>query len=296
MGTQKNNFLDPLVLARIAGLKLRAQLVVEGFIAGLHQSSYRGYSLEFAQHREYVAGDELRHLDWKVYGRTDRFFIKQFEEETNLRVYLLLDASASMGFKGQNSALSKYDYGATLLASVAYLTLRQQDSVGLACLREFGQRLIPAQNSSQHLNVVLDELESVKPQGEGNLGKSLESVAFRANKRSLFILVSDLFDSQDSLINALKFLRFKKHEVMVVHLLDSDEQRFPYTGSVEFESLENQEKMTLETDSYRTEYLRAMDEFMKSAKASLQSSAIQYCFSTTQEPIDRLMRRMLIES
>lgn len=289
----KTSYLDPLVLARISNLQLRAKSVVEGFVAGLHQSHYQGYSLEFAQHREYSTGDELKHIDWKVYGRTDRFFVKQFEQETNLRVYLLLDASGSMSFKGEKSALSKYDYAATLAASLGYLTLRQGDSVGLGCFNNARVKLVPPRNSFSHLNALLEEIESVRPEGETTLANSLENIAHSVKKRSLFILISDLFDDANSVLRALKFLRFKKNEVWIVHLLDRDEKDFPYSGSIRFDSLENQKNIVLEPEQYRKDYQNAIQSFVEQYRVTLRNFGMNYRLHITDEPLDKVLRFVL---
>lgn len=294
--TTKISYLDPLVLARIGNLQLRAKTVVEGFIAGLHQSHYKGHSLEFAQHREYSIGDELKHIDWKVYGRTDRFFVKQFEEETNLRAYFLLDASGSMAFKGGKSVFSKYDYAATLCACLTYLTLRQGDSVGLGYFSGQTIKLIPARNSSSHLNVLLNELQTVQPHGETLLAKGLETVAHSLKKRSLFLLVSDLFDDVESVLRAIKFLRFKKNEVLVVHVLDRDEVDFPYSGSIQFDSLENQQKISLEVEPYRKEYQFALQHFIDHYRGTLRNYGVKYHFHTTEEPLEQVLRFLLFSS
>ena len=293
MSKAKTRYLDPFVLARLANLQLRAQSIVEGFVAGLHPSPTRGHSLEFAQHREYAFGDELKYIDWKVYGRSDRFFVKQFEEETNLRVHLLLDASGSMAFQGKKSAFSKYDYGATLAASLAYLTLRQQDSVGLSCLARERAKVIPPRSSLHHLYVLLEELEAVKPGGETLLSEGLSALAHRLQKRSLVILISDLLDDPEPLFKSLKFLRFKKHEVVVLHLLDGDEYDFSYSGTIQFDSLEKPEHVVMETDSYRKEYLRMIREFIENTRVALRNSGIQYVFATTRESPDLILRQVL---
>ncbi len=256
------SYLDPLLLAKISALQLRAKTVVEGFIAGLHKSPTHGHSLEFVQHREYTFGDELKYLDWKVYGKTDRFFIKQFEAETNLRLYLLLDASGSMNFKGEKSALSKYETAATLAASLGYLALKQGDSVGLAAFNKGTLRLIPPRNSLSHLNILVKELEGVSVQGETSLSEALEEIAQSSKKRSLFILISDLIEDENALLAAIKLLRFKKHEVSVVQLLDPEEKEFPFQGNIRLESLEKNENLNLNSELFRADYQKAIENFI----------------------------------
>lgn len=293
MSANKISYLDPFVLARIGNLQLRAKTVVEGFISGLHQSPYRGHSLEFAQHREYAIGDEPRHIDWKVYGRTDRFFVKQFEQETNLRLYVLLDSSGSMNYQGEKSAFPKYDYGAILTASIAYLTLQQGDSAGIGYTENKQVKIIPPRNSLSHLSVILEALDSIKPQGEHVCSQMLETVAHFSKKRSLVILISDLLEDKNILFNALKFLKFKKHEVVVVHLLDRDEKDFPYTGSVQFNSLENQDRLVLDTESFRNDYKTEVNGFIEEVRMTLRNAGIDYYFHVTDEPPDQFLRNFL---
>ena len=213
----KNSYLDPLILARIGRLQVRSKIAVDGFVAGLHQSPHQGISLEFAQHREYSFGDETKYVDWKIFARSDRFFVKQFRQETNLRLYVLVDASGSMGFKGEKSAWSKYDYAATLASTISYLTLRQGDSVGLGLFREGNIKIVPPRSSFAHMDVILEELSGVRTEGETTLAENLSDLAHSFKKRSLVVVLSDLLDDDESVLKALKFLRFRKHEVVVIH-------------------------------------------------------------------------------
>ncbi len=287
------SYFDPQVLARLQNLRIRARTVAEGFIGGLHKSPFRGQSLEFAEHREYAFGDELKHIDWKIYGRTDRFVVRQFEEETNLRIILLLDASGSMGFKGDKSALSKYDYGATISASLAYLALHQGDSAGLCLLQSSGQKFLPPRSSFSHLNILADELGKVRPQGPTSLNHCLESLSPSLSRRSLIILVSDLFDDQEKTYKALKLLRFKKHEVIMLHLLDRAERDFTFTGHLKFESMESPDSLQMDAEIYAREYRELMDKLIESYRTNLRNLGIAYHFHTTDEPLDRLIRSVL---
>ncbi len=289
----KSSYLDPFVLARIGRLKVRAEKVVEGFLSGLHQSPYRGISLEFAQHRQYSMGDEIKHIDWKVYARTDRFFIKQFEQETNLRLYILLDASGSMRFKGSQSPLSKFEYAATLAASLAYLTVNQGDSAGLGIFSPAGPAIIPARSSVPHLNALLEELENAKPSGPADWARSLTELIPTFQKRSLFILISDLLGEESEAQKALKLLAFKRHEVAVIHLLDSDEKNFPYRGAIQFQSTEDGGKLTLDAEDYREEYDAALQNLIHYHRVGCRRSGIRYQLHTTQEPLDRILRFLL---
>jgi uncharacterized protein (DUF58 family) len=282
-------------LAKIGHLRLRARTVVEGFIAGQHHSALRGHSLEFSQHREYASGDELRHIDWKVYGRSDRFFVKQFEEETNLRLQIVLDASGSMGFRGEKSALSKYDYGATLAASLAYLALRQGDAVGLSLLAPESPS-IPPRSALSHLNVLTEELGRIQPSGESRLSARVEEVSRLLKKRSLLVLISDLLDDPEPVIRALRFLHFKKNEAVVLHLLDPDEREFPYQGTVRFQSMENASDLTFEADALREAYRKQVSGLIEGYRSALRGAGIEYVFSATDEPFDRPLRQVLKHS
>ena len=293
MAESPRSYFDPEILARLQNLRLRARTVAEGFIGGRHASPFRGHSLEFAEHREYSIGDELRHIDWKVYGRSDRFFIKQYEEETHLRVLLLLDASGSMGYRGDKSALSKYDYGATLAASLAYLALEQGDSAGLSILQNGSQVFVPPRNSLGHLNTLADALVKTRPEGPTQISKSIETLARSVTKRSMMIFISDLLDDSASVLKALKLLSFKKHEVTVLHLLDRTERDFSFQGPVRFDSMEGQENLVLEADDYRKEYVAQVEKLRETYRNALSRIGMGYHFHTTDEPLDRIIRSVL---
>lgn len=293
MAEPTRSYFDPEILARLQNLRLRALTVAEGFIGGQHASPFRGHSLEFAEHREYASGDELRHIDWKVYGRNDRLFVKQYEEETHLRVVLVLDASGSMGFRGEKSALSKYDYGATLAASLAYLALQQGDSAGLSILQNGGQSFVPPRSSLSHINTLADQLVKTRPSGPTEISKCLESLARSVSRRSMIILISDLLDDPGEVLKALKLLRFKKHEVTVLHLLDRAEKDFNFSGQIQFESLEGPDCLVLDAESYRKEYAAQVEKLSQSYRTVLEMSGMAYHFHATDEPLDRLIRSVL---
>lgn len=223
----ERKFLDPLVVSKLSNLELRARLVVEGFIAGLHKSPYKGFSVEFAEHRQYMPGDPIKNIDWKVYARRDRIYVKEFEEETNLRVYLLVDSSASMGYSSA-TRVSKLNYSCSLAAALSYLMLRQQDSVGLLTFTSQIKTYIPPRSSKSHLRVILTELNKLSAGETTNVSKSLELLARRIRRRGLIILFSDLMDNQQAVLTGLKHFRHRKHEVIVFHVLDESEIDFPF--------------------------------------------------------------------
>ncbi|MBI4218158.1 MAG: DUF58 domain-containing protein [Elusimicrobia bacterium] len=292
MPETKKSLIDPVVLSKIGSLRLRAQTVVEGILSGLHKSPFFGHSLEFAEHRDYTSGDEIKLVDWKLYGKTDRFFVKQFEEETNLRLTILLDVSGSMGFKGTQSPLSKYESAATLCLSLAYLALKQGDSVGLVLLGPDFQA-VPPRSSMSHWNVLVETLENLRPKGKTTLTQSLEKAGHSLKKRSLLVVISDLLEDGTQAIQALKQLRYQKHEVSLVHLLDREEMELPYSGLIRFESLENEESLIIETDTFRQEYVTSLQRWIQECRLSLTNSGIRYHAHTTNETTETILRSIL---
>jgi len=281
---QKKGYIDPLIVAKLSTMLLRARFVVEGFIAGLHQSPYRGFSLEFAQHREYSPGDETRHVDWKVYGRKDKYFVKQYQEETNLKGYILLDRSASMGYKSKG--ITKLQYGSYLAASLAFLMLRQQDSVGLATFDEKIKKYIPPRQSKGHLSLILSELEKLIPSSQTGINRSLRELGQYTKRRGLIILISDLLDEQEKVLNALKYFRFKKHEVIVFHLLDHAELELPFTNVLWLEDMENGKRVLTHPQIIREKYKNVVKEFVEMYKLSCLRSDIDYWLMDTKTPLD----------
>lgn len=284
MEQPKKGYIDPLIVAKLSTMLLKARFVVEGFIAGLHQSPYRGFSLEFAQHREYSPGDETRHIDWKVYGRKDKYFVKQYQEETNLKGYILLDRSASMGYKSKE--ITKLQYGSYLAASLAFLMLRQQDSVGLVTFDERIKKYIPPRQSKRHLSLILEELEKLVPSSQTGINRSLQELGQYTKRRGLIILISDLLDEQEKVLNALKYFRFKKHEVIVFHLLDPAEMELPFTNVLWLEDMENGKRVLTHPQIIREKYKSVVKKFVETYKLSCLKSDIDYCLMDTKTPLD----------
>lgn len=284
MEQPKKGYIDPLIVAKLSTMFLKARFVVEGFIAGLHQSPYRGFSLEFAQHREYSPGDETRHIDWKVYGRKDKYFVKQYQEETNLKGYILLDRSASMGYKSKE--ITKLQYGSYLAASLAFLMLKQQDSVGLVTFDERIKKYIPPRQSKGHLSLILEELEKLVPSSQTGINRSLQELGQYTKRRGLIILISDLLDEQEKVLNALKYFRFKKHEVIVFHLLDPAEMELPFTNVLWLEDMENGKRVLTHPQIIREKYKSVVKEFVETYKLSCLRSDIDYCLMDTKTPLD----------
>jgi len=266
-------------------MELRARLVVEGFIAGLHRSPYHGFSVEFAEHRPYMPGDEIRHLDWKIYGRTDRFYIKQYEEETNLKAYLIVDSSSSMGYASPGN-LPKVQYAAYLAASLAYMMIKQQDAVGLALFDETVNTFLPPHATKAYLKQILVSLDRVRA-GSGTVaGRSLHLVAERIKRRGLVIILSDLFDNPDEIIAALKHFRHKKNEVIVMHVLDPLERTFAFGNDATFKDMETREQMVTQPWFIQQSYREAMEAFVERYKRECREHHIDYVLLDTQTPFD----------
>jgi uncharacterized protein (DUF58 family) len=273
-------------------MSLRARHVVEGLLSGLHESPYRGYSVEFAEHREYVPGDEIRRIDWKAYGKFDRYFVKEYEEETNLRAYLLLDASASMDYGSQG--ITKFDYGCYLAASLAYLMLRQGDYVGLVTFGSQVQRYIPPRAGVKHLQALTSHLEGSQPQGATRLDHVLREVAGKIIKRGMIIVISDLFDTPETVIRALKYFRHRRNEVMVFHLLDHDELVFPFDRLAVFEDMEDTTLRVLsDPRSIRDAYLQQIQTFIDEYRRACRREMIDYNLFPTTTPLDIALTRYL---
>ena len=277
-------YLDPAVISRLKGLDVKARLVVEGFVSGLHRGPYKGFSVEFAEHRQYMPGDPIRHIDWKVYGKTDRFYIKEYEEETNLRAYLILDGSGSMGYK--SDGITKLEYGCYLTAALAYLMLKQQDSVGLLVFDTKLRRYIPPRSMRRHLHSILKELSEVEAREETDLGSTLEDLARRVTRRGLIIVVSDLLDDEQSVIRGLKLFRHRKHEVIVFHVLDPYEVTFPFDHEVILRDLETREEVPAVPWEIRREYVSRVGAWIDRYRTVLRQSGIDYVPIRTSTAFD----------
>ncbi|HEV3145739.1 MAG TPA: DUF58 domain-containing protein, partial [Gemmataceae bacterium] len=229
---------DPSELRKYGGLTLVARTLVEGFLTGVHKSPYKGFSVEFAEHRQYYPGDEIRHIDWRAYGKTDRYYIKEYEEETNLKAYLLVDASGSMSFKGKKG-ISKFQYAQYVAASLAYLMLHQRDSVGLVLHDTKLRKMIPAKANSKHLLRIIRSLEASSPGGETELAPIWHDLAgHQFRRRGMVVILSDCFDDVDRLLRALQHFRHKRHEVLLFHILAPEEMDFPFSRLTQFRNLE----------------------------------------------------------
>src|SRR4051812_39715114 len=278
-------FLDPAVIARLGSMELKARTVVEGFLSGLHRSPYKGFSVEFAEYRQYLPGDDLSTLDWKVFARTDRHYVKKFEEETNLECHVLLDVSASMGYRG-GAAMSKVEYGSVLAASLAYLMTRQRDATGLIQFdAKIGQR-IPASARPGHLHSILLALDRSVPGARSNVGRPLHQLADALSKRSLAVLISDLLDDPDQVVSGLKHLRFRGTDVIVFQVLDPHEINFPFTGAARFTDVESEEVVTADPARVRAGYLEEMAALRARYERELKGVGIDFLTLDTSKPLD----------
>ena len=278
--------LNPQVLARLEGLQLRARLIVEGYVSGVHRSPYHGFSIEFAEHREYAPGDDLRYLDWKVFGRTDKFYLKQFEEETNLVCSLLVDTSESMRYQSADAAMSKLEYAQCAAAALAYLVLQQQDSVGLVTFdREIRALVRPSSNPS-HLKQLLQVMQDSVPERKTATGPIFHALAERFKKRGIVVILSDLFDDVDSMMAGLKHFRNRRHEVVLFHVLDPAELEFPFRRTTMFRGLEQLPNVLVEPRSLRKAYLREFHDFIHRVKKGCRAQRIDYVQMPTDQPLD----------
>lgn len=297
--TDPRRLLDPVVVSGLRTMDLRARLVVEGFLAGLHRSPYRGFSVEFAEHRQYMPGDEIRRVDWRVYGKTDRFYVREYEEETNLRAHLVLDVSGSMAFRGagrrgeRTKGISKLQYGAHLAAALAYLLIHQKDGVGLAVLDDRVRAYVPPRSAPGHLNVILDRLARLTPGGDTNLSATFHELAERFRRRGLVIVISDLWDEPDEVLNSLRHFRHRRHEVIVFHVLDNAERELGFRGPARLRDLETGRELTIDARTAGARYRDSVRTFCERFERGCHEARIDYHLLTTDQPYDRALMAYL---
>ena len=286
-------YFDPQTLAKLQSLSLRAQHVVEGYVAGSHRSPSHGFSIEFAEHREYSPGDDLRYVDWKVFGRTDKFYLKQFEDETNLICHLVLDVSESMRYQGPDSPWSKLDHAATAAASLAWLVLQQQDAVGLSTFDEEIRAFIRPGSSPTHLQQLLQTMEVADARKKTSTGRVLHELADRIGRRGIVILFSDLFDNLDELMLGLKHLRHRRHDVIVVHTLDAAEIDFPFRRPTLFRGLEALPELLTDPRSLRQAYLKHFEKFLHDVEQRCRQMQADYVRVRNDMPLDATLSSFL---
>jgi len=281
------NFLDPKVLASLDNLELRARVAVEGFLSGLHKSPHRGFSVEFNDYRNYYPGDDMRHVDWKLYAKSDKFYIKQYEDETNVRCFILVDISASMDYS--SGGITKLDYARTLAAALAYFINRQRDAVGLITFDDQIRDFIPAKCRQLHLIRILRVLANVESGTKTDTVKPLSDLASHLRKKSLVILISDMLDDEKRVINALQNLRSMGNDVITFQIMDNAELNFPFTEASEFIDLESNESYITSPAAIKKAYLDNINEFLEYCRKQCQSSGVDYCLINTDSPLDEAL-------
>jgi uncharacterized protein (DUF58 family) len=286
-------FLDPRTLAAIQGLELRAARIVEGYVAGLHRSPYQGFSNEFAEHREYVPGDDLRYVDWKVFGKSDRIYLKQFEEETNLICYLLLDTSESMTYQGPDAPLSKLAYGQCAAAALAHLVLHHHDAVGLATYDHEIRQLIRPASSPAQLKQLLQVMGQVSAERKTRTGPLFHELAERFSRRGIVVVISDLFDDVEPMLAGLRHFRHRRHDVVVLHILDAAEIDFPFQQVTMFKGLEALGDVITEPRSLRAAYQQQVQAFLRQVRTGCRTHQIDYLLVRTDQPLDAVLSRFL---
>jgi uncharacterized protein (DUF58 family) len=284
-------FLDPKTIARISKLDVRAKYLVEGFISGMHRSPFFGHSVEFVQHRDYSPGDDIRHLDWKVWSKTDKFYIKQYEEETNLRCTLVVDVSNSMHYG--RSKVNKYEYGCTVAACLGYLLLRQQDSVGCITFDEQIRQVIPTRSQNTHIDAICKAMHVSRPKDKTDIEKVLGRVAETAPSKGLVVLISDLFVDREPFFRGLELLRHRRHDVLVFHVMDADELTFPFVGTTRFEGMEELDQVLCDPRALRDGYIDALEEYLVEVRRGCARKGVDYMLVSTQEYLDAVLAKFL---
>jgi uncharacterized protein (DUF58 family) len=277
-------FLDPAVVARLGTLELKARTIVEGLLSGLHRSPFKGFSVEFAEYRQYIPGDDLATIDWKVYGRSDRHYVKKFEEETNLDCHLMLDVSASMGYG--SGGITKFEYGACLAAALGFLMNRQRDAVGLTAFDDHVVASLPASAKAGHLRALLITLDRLELGHRTDVAKPLHRLAESLAKRGMVVLISDLLDDPERVIRGIRHFQFRGTDVIVFHLLDRDEIEFPFARATRFEDLETREEVMAVPSVVRPHYLKEMEALVERYRRELGASGIDYHLISTAEPLE----------
>jgi uncharacterized protein (DUF58 family) len=292
MATELSKYLDPKTLTKLGNLDLKARLIVEGYISGQHKSPFHGFSVEFAEHREYSPGDDLKHLDWKVFAKSDRFYIKQYEEETNLRSYILMDTSESMKYASPGS-ISKLEYASYIAASLSYMLIRQQDSVGMVLFDSKVKRFIPASASPAHLRLLLHELGQIVPEQRTDTGTIFHDLAERIKRKGLIVILSDLFDDPEKLLFGLQHFRHRRHEVVVFQILDDFEMNFPFNDMSMFEGYEGWQELLCDPRALRKGYMDEYTAFTEKMKRGCRNNKIDFVPVCTKHPLDVVLSAYL---
>lgn len=284
-------FLHPEAIKRISRLELRARHVVEGFLAGMHRSPYFGRSAEFLQHREYAWGDDLRDVDWKVWAKQDRYYVKQYEEDTNLRCTLLVDVSNSMRYGA--GAMTKYEYGCTIAASLAYLALRQQDAVGCLAFDETARMTVPLRTKRNHLESIVKAFDIAQPRNKTDIYAVMRTAAESFPRRGMMVIVSDLLVERDGLFRGLKMLNARGHDILMFHVMDDDELDFPFSGPTRFEGLELPQHLSCNPRALREGYLAALGAYLDEVRRGCSRINVDYALLRTSQPLDAVLAAYL---
>jgi uncharacterized protein (DUF58 family) len=287
-----STYLQPTVLSRAEALGIKARSIVEGLRVGDHKSPFRGFSVEFVQHREYVPGDDIRHIDWKGYGRSERYTIKQYEQETNFAAHILLDGSKSMEYG--DGATNKLEYAKLLAATLSYVVVKQRDSAALNVFGADWRVELPASSSMANVNTILHTLEGIVPEDKTRIGPLLEQLADRVRRRGLVFIISDVFDEVGTVLKGLKHLRFQGHDVTVFHVLHPDEVDFPFTGNVKFDGLELPEEIKTRPHLIRPAYQRVVNDYLKELRAGCDAYRVDYVRMNTGVPIEQPLSKYLV--
>lgn len=288
MSKQPYTYFEPDKVGRLRNLSLLARQAVEGFISGLHRSPHRGFSVEFSEHREYSPGDDLRHLDWVAWGRTDRYYVKQYEQETNLRSYILLDVSNSMAYR-HGAEISKFTYGCFLASCLSYLMCRQQDVVGMVAFDEKVRFHLPPASTPAHMDRLFKQLEQVKPGKRTAMASTFHDLANMLARRGLVIIISDLYDDQSQIMRALQHFVFKKHQIIIFHLLDPSEITFPFKKMMSMRDMETDERIQVDPRLVRDGYVKEMQDFIGRYRKDCSERKIEYVLTQTDAPYDRML-------
>jgi uncharacterized protein (DUF58 family) len=278
-------YLRPEVVAQMGNLGLTARLVVEGFITGLHKSPYHGFSVEFAQHRQYQIGDELKHIDWKIFGRTNRYYIKQYEDETNLRCTIIVDSSASMKYASKGH-ISKFEYASYIAASLAFMMMKQQDAAGLALYDTEVRTFLPSRSKQSYLQEILRALTSAELSNETGTASALDRLAEQIGRRGLVVIISDFFDDVESVVSALKHFRHKQHEVLAFQLLDPRERDFDFGYNATFKDMETGEELVTQPYQIQQAYKQTVAQFTDDIKRECRLRNIDYMLMDTSQSFD----------
>lgn len=288
------SYLDPEVVAKLGSMELRARLVVEGFITGMHRSPFHGFSAEFSEHRQYRHGDELKRIDWKIYGRSNRYYVKQYEDETNLRAMICVDMSASMSY-ASTGHIEKYRYATYLAASLCYLILQQRDAVGLALYNDALQTFLPSRSKMSYVQQLIGALDTAVPSSTTGTAVALHNIAEQLQRRGLVVIISDLFDEPEAIVKSLQHFRHDRHDVLVMHVLDPREVDFDIGAPAVFKDLETGEELTTQPEQIKQSYRKAVEEFCATIKKGCYAQNIDYVRITTDMPFDNALREYLVK-